>query len=115
MSPLRETAISFIAIIAETCMHDMGAHLQDSVLFLMECGSQGSTLVRATSLWALEKLLPAFKDHGQIVGGCLGLVFAGAQGSAEGTHTTQLMLKEAAISLLDEILSLENIAEVATV
>jgi hypothetical protein len=50
----------------------------------------------------LEKLLPAYKDYENIVGQCLGLVFEGVQGhSTEGTHTTHLMLKEAAISLLD--------------
>jgi hypothetical protein len=60
----RETAISFIGIIAEACMHDMGGDLQQSVLFLLQCTSgQSCALVRATSLWALEKLLSAFKDE----------------------------------------------------
>jgi hypothetical protein len=84
-------------------MYDMGEDLQQSLLFLLEKAShRNCTLVRATSLWALEKLLPAYKDYENIVGQCLGLVFEGVQGhSTEGTHTTHLMLKEAAISLLD--------------
>jgi hypothetical protein len=76
-------------------MFDMGEDLEHIVAFLLErAGSKSCTLVRATSLWTLEKLLPAIKDFSNVVASCLQLVFSGVQlHSAEGTHTTHLMLK----------------------
>lgn len=59
-------------------MYDMEPHLQQLAAFLVEKASQRNcALIRATSLWTLEKLVPVLKDHNEIVSECLGLVFEG--------------------------------------
>ena len=78
-------------------------------------GKYNCSLIRATSLWTLEKLYPSYNTNDQMIASCLTIIFEGVHvSSTEGTHTTQLMLKEAAVSFLDEILSSENMPAVIT-
>lgn len=90
--------------------------LQGLVLFLLERAAEGSpALVRASSIWTLEKLYPAFHTNSAAVLQCLKLIFSGMLGEAgkggEGSATAVLMVKEASISFLDAIVSHEELSE----
>lgn len=82
---------------------DMSQHIEHISLFLFEkANSNHAALVRATSLWALSKLFESIKDNKNVLSYCFKLIFEGIHlNSIEGTHTTHLMVKEAAVSFLD--------------
>ena len=84
-------------------MYDMGSELEALFVFLLEkIKNSHSSIMRATSLWVIEKLFPVIKENHQVVIQCLDQCLKSMLvKTEEGTPTTRSMLKEASVSLLD--------------
>ena len=45
-------------------------------------GKENCSLIRATSLWTLEKLYPSYNTNDQIIASCLAMIFEGVHVSS---------------------------------
>lgn len=56
----------------------MNEHLEQLLMGLLKLASkENCSLIRATSLWTLEKLYPSYNTHDQMVASCLAVIFDG--------------------------------------
>jgi hypothetical protein len=95
----------FVGIVAENCLEEIRDDALAMIRKLVQVKERFShDIVLASMLWAIEKLIPAFESHTQTKQYMYELIYKVMCNREEYAYLStakNLMVKEAAVSLLD--------------